>query len=173
MYNVISHVKYVLYFYISTFPSMRAVFNMAVLCCLRISCFSCMLHRWMSLRNFQLPLLLLVPLFFFSFMQGILTNIPETNHVSREYIVAVILSFFMVPLSLVPSSALLCFYISTFRSMCAVATMVVLCSSLTSWFPGMSLTYFPNYFKMVPVAPITVLPVSPLFLHSTCAVFLL
>ena len=32
--------------------------------------------------------------------------------------------------------------------------MAVFCSSLTSWFPGMLLTYFLNDFEMVPVAPI-------------------
>jgi hypothetical protein len=32
--------------------------------------------------------------------------------------------------------------------------MAVFCSSLTSWFPGMLLTYFRNDFEMVPVAPI-------------------
>jgi len=31
------------------------------------------------------------------------------------------------------------FYISTFRSMCAVPNMAVFCSSLTSWFPSMLL----------------------------------
>jgi hypothetical protein len=88
-------------------------------------------------------------------MQRILTHIPDTNYVPREYIVAVILSLlFMVPLSLVPSWALLCFYISTFRSMCAVPNMAVFCSSLTSWFPGMLLMCFLNDFGMVPVAPI-------------------
>ena len=38
--------------------------------------------------------------------------------------------------------------------MCAVPNMAVFCSSLTSWFPGMSLTYFLNDLEMVPVAPI-------------------
>ena len=51
---------------------------------------------------------------------------------------------FMVPLSLVPALALLFFYVSTFRSMCAVPNMAVFCSSLMSWFPGMLLTYFLN-----------------------------
>jgi hypothetical protein len=46
------------------------------------------------------------------------------------------------------------FYVSTFRSMCAVPNMAVFCSSLTSWFPGMLLTHFLNDFEMVPVAPI-------------------
>jgi hypothetical protein len=32
--------------------------------------------------------------------------------------------------------------------------MAVLCSSLTSWFPGSVVTYFLNDFEMVPVAPI-------------------
>jgi hypothetical protein len=69
-----------------------------------------------------------------SFMQSIYTYIPETNHVPREYIVAAILSLlFMVPISLVPALALLYeyFYVSTFRSTCAVPNMVVFCSSLT------------------------------------------
>jgi len=38
--------------------------------------------------------------------------------------------------------------------MCAVPNMVVFCSSLTSWFTGMLLTYFLNEFEMVPDAPI-------------------
>jgi len=38
------------------------------------------------------------------------------------------------------------FYVSTFRSMCAVPNMAVSCSSLTSWFPGMSLTYYYYYY---------------------------
>ena len=38
--------------------------------------------------------------------------------------------------------------------MCAVPNMSVFCSSLTSWFPGMSLTYFLNDLEMVPFAPI-------------------
>jgi len=49
---------------------------------------------------------------------------------------------------------LLYFYISTFRSMCAVPNMAVFCSSLTSYFPGMLLTYFLNDFETVPVAPV-------------------
>jgi len=50
-------------------------------------------------------------------MQGINTYIPETNHVPRGSTVAAILSLlFMVPLSLVPTLALLSFYVSTFRS---------------------------------------------------------
>jgi uncharacterized membrane protein len=82
-------------------------------------------------------------------MQGICTYlyIPETNNVPREYIIAAILSLlFMVPISLVLALALLCFYVSTFRSMCAVPSMAVFCSSLTSWFPGMLLTYYYYYY---------------------------
>jgi len=38
--------------------------------------------------------------------------------------------------------------------MCAVPNMAVFCSSLTSWFPGMLLTYFLDDLEIVPVAPI-------------------
>jgi hypothetical protein len=88
-------------------------------------------------------------------MQGIYTYIPETNHVPKQYNVAAILSLlFMVPISLVPALVLIYFYISTFRSMCAAPNMAVSCTSLTSWFPGMVLTYFLNDFETVAVAPI-------------------
>jgi len=60
----------------------------------------------------------------------------------------------MVPLFLDPALAFLLFYVSTFRSMCAVPNMAVFCSSLTSWFPGISLIYFLNDLEIVPVAPI-------------------
>ena len=71
-------------------------------------------------------------------MQGIYTHIPETSYVPREYGVAAILLFlFMVLISLVSVLNLLYFYISTFRSMCAVPNIAVFCSSLTSWSPGM------------------------------------
>ena len=70
-------------------------------------------------------------------MQGIYTHIPETNYVPKEYSVAAILLFlFMVLISLVSVLNLLYFYISTFRSTCAVPNMAVFCSSLTSWFRG-------------------------------------
>ena len=88
-------------------------------------------------------------------MQGIYTYIPETNYVPSEYsVAAILLLLFMVHISLVPVLNLLYFYISTFRSMCAVPNMAVFCSSLTSCFPGMLLTYFLNDFEIVPVAPI-------------------
>ena len=88
-------------------------------------------------------------------MQGIYTHIPETNYVPREHGVAAILLFlFMVLITLLAVLNLLYFYISTFRRMCAVPSMAVFCSSLTSWFPGMLLTYFLNVFEIVPDAPI-------------------
>jgi hypothetical protein len=49
-----------------------------------------------------------------SFMQGIYTYIPETNHVPKQYSVAAILSLlFKAPISLAPALALMYFYIST------------------------------------------------------------
>ena len=49
------------------------------------------------------------------------------------------------------------FYISTFRSMCAVPNMAVFCSSLSSCFSGVLRTYFLSDFEMVPVAPIIII----------------
>ena len=73
-------------------------------------------------------------------MQGIYTYIPETNYVLRQYsVAAILLLLFMVLISLVSVLNLLHFYISTFRSMCAVPNMAVFCSSLTSCLRGMLL----------------------------------
>jgi len=85
-------------------------------------------------------------------MQGIYIYIPETNYVPREYRVpAILLLLFMVLISLVSLLHVLYFYISTFRSMCAVPNMAVFWSSC---FPGVLLTNFLNDFETVPVAPI-------------------
>ena len=68
-------------------------------------------------------------------MQGIYTYIPDTNYFPREYnVAAILLLLFMVFKSLVSVLNLLYFYISTFRSMCAVPNMDVFWSSLTSCF---------------------------------------
>ena len=89
-----------------------------------------------------------------SLIQCIYTYISEKNYVPREYsVAAILLLLFMVLISLVLVLNLLYFYVSTFRSMCAVPNMAVFCSSLTSCFPGMLLTYFLNDFEIVPVAP--------------------
>ena len=88
-------------------------------------------------------------------MQGVYTHNPETKYVHRECsVAAILLLLFMVLISLVSVLNLLHFYISTFRSMCAVPNMAVFWSSLTSCFPGMLLTYFLSDFEIVPVAPI-------------------
>ena len=66
------------------------------------------------------------------------------------------------------------FYISTFRSVCAVPNMAVFCSSLISCFPGMLLMYFLKEFEIVPVAPIitgiTLLLLLILLLHVVAVV---
>ena len=86
----------------------------------------------------RLPIIIIIIII--SFMQGIYAYIPETNHVPREYsVAAILLLLFMVLISLVSVLNILYFYISTFRSMCAVPNMAVVCSSLTSSFPGLSL----------------------------------
>jgi len=107
-------------------------------------------------------------------MQSIYTYIPVTNYVPREYSVAdILLSLFMVLISLFAVLNLLYFHISTFRSMCAVPNMAVFWGSLTSCFPGMLLTYFLNDFEIVPVAPIiTGVTFSLLFSCSAHSLYL-
>jgi hypothetical protein len=106
-------------------------------------------HFWVAyfVYNNDYYLCIMIIIIIISFMQGIYTYIPETNNVPRECsVAAILLLLFMVPIYLVPVLALLCFYVSTFRSMCAVPNMAVFCSSLTSWFPGMLLTYYYYYY---------------------------
>ena len=109
-----------------------------------------------------------------SFIQGIYTYIRETNYVHREYsFAAILLLLFMVFISLVSELNLLYLYISTFRSMCAVPNMAVFCSSLTSCFPGMLLTYFLNDFEIVLVAPI-ITGISFVFtFHMHCIIIII
>ena len=117
-------------------------------------------------------IIIIIIIIIVSFMQCIYTYIPETNHVPKEYsVAAILLLLFMVLISLVSVLNLLYFYSGAFRSMCAVPSMAVFCSSFTSCFPGMLLTYFHNDFEIVPVAQL--LLVSPLILHSTCVVFII
>ena len=100
-------------------------------------------------------IIIIIIIIIISFIRDIYAYIPETNYVPRQYsIAAILLLLFMVLIPLVPALNLLYFYISTFRSMCAVPNMAVFWSSLTSCFPGMLLTYFRNDFETVPVAPI-------------------
>jgi len=105
-------------------------------------------------------------------MQGIYTYIPDINNVPREYsFAAILLLLFMVLISLVSVLNLLYFYISTFRSMCAVPNMAVFWSSLTSCLPGMLLTYFLNDSEIVPVAPI-ITGVTFVFTFHKCCIYI-
>jgi hypothetical protein len=80
-------------------------------------------------------------------MQGIYTYIPETNYVPKQYNVTAILSLlFMVPISLASALTLTYFYISTFRSMCAVPNTAVLYLLLLLLSSSLSLFYM-EYFQ--------------------------
>ena len=117
-------------------------------------------------------IIIIIIIIIISITQDIYTYIPETNCVRREFsVAAILLLLFLVLVSLVVVLNLLYFYISTFRSMSAVPNMAIFYSSFTSFFPAMLPTYFLNDLEIVPVDP--VIMVSPLLLHSTCAVFLL
>ena len=103
------------------------------------------------------------------FVKGFYIHIPETNYVPREYsVVAILLLLFMVLISLVSVLNPLYFYVNTFRSMCAVPNMALFCSSLTSCFPLMLLTYFLNDFEIVPFAPIITGITFVYTIHMSC-----
>ena len=96
---------------------------------------SLIINNFLSIIIIIIIITLLLLLFYIyiivSFIQGSHTHIPETNHVPRGYIVTAILSLlFMVPLCLVPALVLLFFYVSTFRSMCALLLLLLLLLSL-------------------------------------------
>jgi len=61
----------------------------------------------------------------------------------------------MVRIILFPVLHVLYCCISTFRRMCAVPNMTVVCRFLTLCFLGVLLRYFLNDFEMVTVAPIS------------------
>jgi len=66
-----------------------------------------------------------------SFMQGIYTYIPETNHVPKEHCVATILmQLFMVRISLVPALTALYLYVSL--SPHFIHSLVIFCRMLPS-----------------------------------------
>jgi len=94
-------------------------------------------------------------------------SLSQTKPLGKS-VPAILLLLFMVLISLVPMLNLLYFYISTFRSMCAVPNMAVFCSSLTSCIPGMLLTYFLNDFEIVPVAPIIIDITFAFTFHMRC-----
>ena len=82
-----------------------------------------------------------------------LNHMPETSHVFRVYNVAISLWLqLMLRVILSPMMNVLYFYMSTYRSMCAVHNMAVFCSSLKSCFPGILLRYFINDIEIVPFA---------------------
>ena len=87
-----------------------------------------------------------------------------------------LLLLFMVLILLVSVLNLLYFYISTFRSMCAVPNMAVFCSFLSSYFLGMLFTYILNDFEIVPAVTIitgtTFLFYIPHALYFYCKVFI-
>ena len=80
----------------------------------------------------------------------------------RNTVLQLFCCYYSCCFSLVSVLNLLYFYISTFRSMCTVPNMAIFSSSLTSWFPGMLLTYFLNDFEIL-LLLIILIVWSPLF----------
>ena len=101
-------------------------------------------------------IIIMMMIIIFSFMQGIYTYIHRDKLCPQaiqccSYSVVTIHGAYIVSFS-VESIVLLHQYFPKF--VCAVPNMAVVCSSFTSCFPGMLLTYFLNDYEIVPVAPI-------------------
>ena len=80
-------------------------------------------------------------------------GLPDTSRVSRVYNdTAVLWLQYVVHVRLLSKKNLLCFYINNFRSMCAVPSMAVVCSSLMLCFPGLLLRCFLIDSEMAPFA---------------------
>jgi hypothetical protein len=89
---------------------------------------------------------------FITFMQSIYNYLPEINYASKVHNVTVILRLcFMVHVMIFFIINVVKFCIRTFRSICAVPSVVVFCSSSMSWFPGILLRYFLNNSVIFPV----------------------
>jgi hypothetical protein len=83
-------------------------------------------HGDMDIVSILIIIIIIIGKDTISFIQGIYTYIPETNHVPKEYNVAAILSLLCtVSTSLALALAVMYFYVSTFRSMCAVPNIAV------------------------------------------------
>jgi len=82
---------------------------------------------------------------FITCKHGIYNYAPAASHVPAAPFLQL---QFMVYITLFPMLKAPYFYISTFRRMCAVSIMVILCCS------SMLFTLFLNVFDMVPVAPL-------------------
>lgn len=89
-----------------------------------------------------------------------------TNHVSVVYNVTLILQLqYVVSVMLFLTIEVLYVCISTFRNMCVVPSMAVLCTSFMSCFPNMLFTYFTNDFGITAIVPI--INAITLFFNST------
>ena len=150
------HISYSLFYFI--FLSFLSPLTCPIYICVSrcvLIVFLLFLFSYIIIIIYIIIFIVIIIIIIISFMQGIFTYIPETNYVPREYCVAaILLLLFVVFISFFSVLNLLYFYISTFRSMCAVPNMAVLWISLTLCFPGMLLTYFLNDVETFPVAPI-------------------
>jgi len=121
----------------------------------------------------SLLLVVLLSLFFITFMQDTYSYIPETNHVSRTKSVAATLYLLFMPHDMLfPILNVLHFYVSTFRSIlvmqCPVLLLYVVLDFVLSWYVAQLLRYFLNYFETVQIPP-TITGITLVFtFHMRC-----
>jgi len=96
-------------------------------------------------------MIIIIIIIVITLMKGIYNYVPQTHHVSTVRTAAAILQLqFMLHVMLFLMLNVLHFYISTFRSVCAVSNMADFCSPIISCSTGMLLRYFLNDFEIVP-----------------------
>jgi len=87
-------------------------------------------------------IIIIIIMLVITFMPDIYNYAVETTHVSTVCNVAAVLYLqFVLHVMLFGMLSVLYFDISTFRSVCAVPSMAVVCSSFISCFPGILLRY--------------------------------
>jgi len=90
-----------------------------------------------------------------TFMQGIYSYIPETNHVSVVYSFASVLYLqFVLHVILFCPWNVFCTFTLALSVVCVQCPVGCFCSSLISSVPIMLLRYYPSDFEIVPVAPV-------------------
>ena len=92
-----------------------------------------------------------VSVFVIACVQDIYNYIPATHDVPTVYSVAAVLYTCNV---ISRAAHVVCFYVSTFSSMCSLPSMAVFCGSLVSCFPGVFLRYCLSDSEKLPAASV-------------------
>ena len=148
--NVVSPMKYVLCFYISTSRSLCSVPNMAVFCSSLITRFPGVLPRYCVGYFAMVPVASVITgnTFALFFLLLLLLHDKDISCHSHFSLVLLLNQRWSPPLTLQAS------HCSTFRIVCDVPSIAVFCSESIEFFPGTASKFFLKLLVTIPVAPI-------------------